>query len=82
MSQLIDPKKPIRVQGTPSASITNIAWDHTETAQEKVDCHRVDNGWWSIPISRTDLVARSPTALLEIVHDVLAGEWFLQRIIE
>jgi hypothetical protein len=82
MSRLLDPEPPIQVQGNIKQGITHITWGRTEPVQEIVNRWRVDDDWWRVPISRTYLWVRTPRALLEIFHDDITGQWFLQRIID
>ena len=41
---------------------------------------RVDVDWWRGPISRTYYTVITPTMLLEIYRDDIAGDWYLQRV--
>ncbi len=40
----------------------------------------VEDDWWRVPISRTYYWVITPTMLLEVYHDDIAGDWYLQRV--
>ena len=82
MSRLYDPEPPITVevdnQGRPAA----LTWQPREPVRKLVNRWRVDDDWWRVPISRTYYTVATPTMLLEIYRDDIAGDWYLQRVID
>jgi hypothetical protein len=47
--------------------------------REVVNRWRVDDDWWRVPISRTYYTVTTPTMLLDVYRDDIAGDWYLQR---
>jgi hypothetical protein len=82
VGRLYDPDPPITVevdnQGRPAA----VTWQRREPVREVVNRWRVDDDWWRIPNSRTYYTVITPTMLLEIFRDDIAGDWYLQRVID
>ena len=77
-----DPDPPITVevdhQGRPAA----VTWQRREPVREVVNRWRVDDDWWRIPISRAYYTVITSTMLLEVYRDDIAGDWYLQRVID
>lgn len=82
MSRLYDPEPQITVQvdnlGRPAA----VTWQWREPVREVVNRWRVDDDWWRVPISRTYYRLTTPTMLLEVYRDDIAGDWYLQRVMD
>ena len=50
--------------------------------REVINRWRVDDEWWRVPISRTYYTIITATMLLEVYRDDIAGDWYLQRVID
>ena len=65
-------------QGRPTA----VTWQRREPVREVVNRWRFDDDWWRVPISRTYYTVITATMVLEVYRDDLAGDWYLQRVID
>jgi hypothetical protein len=64
--------------GRPAA----VTWLQHEPVRKVVDRWRVDDDWLRVPISRTCYTVITPTMMLEVYRDDIAGDWYLQRVID
>jgi hypothetical protein len=47
-----------------------------------VEQFRVSERWWNDPIDRTYMKVVGSTWIILIFHDLLSGDWFLERIFD
>ena len=47
-----------------------------------IEQFRVNERWWSDPIDRAYMKVVGPTWIILIFHDLLSGDWFLERIFD
>ena len=82
VSRLYDLELPITVEVDNDVRPSAVTWQQREPVREVVNRWRVDDDWWRVPISRTCYSVITTTMVLEIYRDDIAGDWFLQRVVD
>jgi hypothetical protein len=75
VSRLYAPDPPITVEVDSRGRPSTVTWQRRESVREVVVR-------WRVPIGRTCCTVITPTLVLEIYRDDLAGDWYLQRVID
>ena len=76
------PETPLPVDVEPDARglPAVVRWERRERVLEVVARWRVDDSWWRAPVSRMYYEVATPSALLVVFLDLLAGGWYLERV--
>ncbi len=64
--------------GRPTIVRLDRNFDHVSVIEE----WRVSERWWNDPIDRTYMKVVGSTWIILIFHDLLSGDWFLERIFD
>ena len=82
MTRILRPPKRIDVvlDGSGLPAVVRIGRDSDRV--NVVEQFRVSERWWNDPIDRTYMKVVGSTWIILIFHDLLSGDWFLERIFD
>lgn len=82
MTRVLRPPKRIDVvlDGSGLPAVVRIGRDSDRV--NVVEQFRVSERWWNDPIDRTYMKVVGSTWIILIFHDLLSGDWFLERIFD
>ena len=82
MTRVLRPPKRIDVvlDGSGLPAVVRIGRDSDRV--NVVEQFRVSERWWSDPIDRAYMKVVGSTWIILIFHDLLSGDWFLERIFD
>lgn len=80
MIGLLETPLPVDVEPDAEGRPAVVRWEQRERVSEVVARWRVDDSWWRAPVSRMYYEVATPTALLVVFRDLIAGGWYLERV--